>query len=71
MTRIALLPSSFPPSLGGVVELSRHLALCLCDAGDQVEVWTGQPDDAAPESVEVREGLVVRRLPMPLPATNW
>jgi glycosyltransferase involved in cell wall biosynthesis len=71
MTRIALLPSSFPPSLGGVEELSRHLALSLRDAGDQVEVWTGQPDDAAPESVEVRDGLVVRRLPMPLPATNW
>jgi glycogen synthase len=71
MTRIALLPSSYPPSLGGVEELTRHLALCLAKAGDQVEVWTGQPDDASPEAVEVRDGLVVRRLPMPLPATNW
>jgi glycogen synthase len=71
MTRIALLPSSYPPSLGGVEELTRHLALRLSDAGDQVEVWTGQPDDAARETVEVRDGLVVRRLPMPLPATNW
>jgi glycogen(starch) synthase len=71
MTRIALLPSSYPPSLGGVEELTRHLALALVAAGDQVEVWTGQPDDAAPETVEIRDGLVVRRLPMPLPATNW
>jgi glycosyltransferase involved in cell wall biosynthesis len=71
MTRIALLPSLYPPSLGGVEELTRHLALALVDAGDQVEVWTSQPDDAAPETVEIRDGLVVRRLPMPLPATNW
>ena len=71
MTRIAILPSSYPPSLGGVEELTRHLALSLVDAGDQVEVWTGHPDDAAPETVEIRDGLVVRRLPMPLPATNW
>ncbi len=71
MTRIALLPSSYPPSLGGVEELTRHLALTLVDGGDNVEVWTGQPDDSAPETVEVRDGMIVRRLPMPLPATNW
>ncbi len=70
MTRIALLPSSYPPSLGGVEELTRHLALALVEAGDQVEVWTPHPDDAHPETVEVLDGLVVRRLPMPLPATN-
>ena len=71
MTRIAILPSSYPPSLGGVEELTRHLALSLADAGDQVEVWTGHPDDATPETVEILDGIVVRRLPMPLPATNW
>src|SRR5580698_3187481 len=70
MTRIALLPSSYPPSLGGVEELTRHLAQALVEAGDQVEVWTPHPDDATPETVEVLDGLVVRRLPMPLPATN-
>ncbi|HEV3281399.1 MAG TPA: glycosyltransferase family 4 protein [Acidimicrobiales bacterium] len=71
MTRIALLPSSYPPSLGGVEELTRHLALALAGGGDHVEVWTGQPDDSMSETVEVRDELVVRRLPMPLPATNW
>jgi glycosyltransferase involved in cell wall biosynthesis len=71
MTRIALLPSSFPPSLGGVEELTRHLALTLGDAGDQVEVWTGHVNDRTPETVEILDGLVVRRLPLPLPATNW
>ena len=71
MTRVALLPSAYPPSLGGVEELTRHLALTLVDAGDEVEVWTGLPDDRAPETVEVRDGIVVRRPPLPLPATNW
>ena len=70
MTRVAILPSSYPPSLGGVEELTRHLAMSLVDAGDQVEVWTGHPNDATPETVEILDGLVVRRLPMPLPATN-
>jgi glycogen(starch) synthase len=71
VTRVALIPSSYPPSLGGVEELTRHLALALLDAGDQVEVWTGLPDDSKPETVEIRDGIVVRRLPFPLPATNW
>ncbi len=71
MSRIALLPSSYPPTLGGVEELTRHLALALTAAGDEVEVWTGHLDDREPETAEIRDGLVVRRLPMPLPATNW
>jgi len=71
VTRIALVPSAYPPSVGGVEELTRHLALALVAAGDEVEVWTGNPDDHDPETVEVRDGIVVRRLPMPLPATSW
>ena len=64
------MPSAYPPSVGGVEELTRHLALALRAAGDEVEVWTGLPDDHDPETVEVRDGLVVRRFPMPLPATR-
>ncbi len=71
MSRIVLLPSSYPPALGGVEELTRHLALALTAVGDEVEVWTGHLDDRQPETAEIRDGLVVRRLPMPLPATNW
>ena len=70
MTRVALMPSAYPPSVGGVEELTRHLALALRAAGDEVEVWTGLPDDHDDESVEVRDGLVVRRFPMPLPASS-
>ena len=71
MTRVTLLPSAYPPAVGGVEELTRHLALALVDAGDEVEVWTLHGNDAAPETVEVLDGLVVRRFPMPLPATKW
>jgi glycosyltransferase involved in cell wall biosynthesis len=70
MTRVALLPSAYPPSVGGVEELTRHLALALVAGGHQVEVWTGNPDDGGPESVELADGILVRRFPMPLPATN-
>ncbi len=70
MTRVALLPSAYPPSVGGVEELTRHLALHLVAAGHHVEVWTGNPDDAGAESAGIMDGIVVRRLPMPLPATN-
>jgi glycogen(starch) synthase len=70
VTRVALVPSAYPPSVGGVEELTRHLALSLRAAGDDVEVWTGLPDDHDPETVEVRDGLVVRRFPMPLPASR-
>lgn len=70
MTRVALLPSAYPPSVGGVEELTRHLALTLIEAGDEVEVWTGHPDDHDEETVEVRDGIVVRRFPMPLPASS-
>jgi glycogen synthase len=69
--RIALLPSAYPPAVGGVEELTRHLALALGEAGDQVEVWTILPDDSGRETVEILDGIVVRRFPMPLPATNW
>jgi glycogen(starch) synthase len=70
VTRVALLPSAYPPSLGGVEELSRHLALTLREAGDEVEVWTSHLDhrDAA-HSVE-EDGIVVRRFPMPLPSAR-
>ncbi len=71
MSRIVLLPSAYWPSVGGVEELTRHLALSLVSAGDSVEVWTCGPDDRAGATVEIRDGLVVRRFPFPLPATNF
>ena len=71
MTRVALLPSAYPPAVGGVEELTRHLALALVDAGDEVEVWTLHGDDARDETVEVRDDLIVRRFPMPLLGGKW
>ena len=67
MTRIALLPSAYPPSVGGVEELSRQLALTLRDAGDEVEIWTSHLDHRDQASASEQDGVVVRRFPMPLP----
>ena len=38
------MPSAYPPSVGGVEELSRQLALTLREAGDEVEDLTSQLD---------------------------
>jgi glycogen synthase len=67
VTRIALVPSAYPPSLGGVQELTRHLALALMAAGDEVEVWTQQDDGVGHPTLGVADGVQVRRFPFPLP----
>jgi len=70
VSRVVLMPSSYPPSLGGVEELSRHLALALVEAGDAVEVWVPTVEDTdAPFTVEL-DGITVRRFPMPLPSSD-
>jgi glycogen(starch) synthase len=38
--RVALLPSAYAPSVGGVEELTRRLGDQLVAGGDQVEIWT-------------------------------
>jgi glycosyltransferase involved in cell wall biosynthesis len=70
MSRVVLMPSSYPPSLGGVEEMCRHLALALVEAGDAVEVWVPTAEDTdAPFTVEL-DGITVRRFPMPLPSSE-
>jgi glycogen(starch) synthase len=69
LPRIALIPSAYLPTLGGVQELTRHLALALTTAGDTVEVWTQQADGMGP-TVEAIDGLIVRRFPFPLPRAH-
>ena len=70
VTRIALMPSAYPPSVGGVEELSRQLALTLRDAGDEVEIWTSQLDHRDKAESGEQDGIVVRRFPMPLPGAR-
>lgn len=64
--RVALLPSAYAPSVGGVEELTRRLAERLVAAGDQVEIWTiRHPADLPAE--EVLGGLRVRRFALAMP----
>lgn len=64
--KIALFPSAFFPSLGGVEELSLRLALSLQEIGHSVRVYTEQwPRDLSTHD-EV-DGVEVRRLPFRVP----
>ncbi|MHB1784022.1 MAG: glycosyltransferase family 4 protein [Acidimicrobiales bacterium] len=68
--RILLFPSAYLPALGGVEELTRHLALELTRSGDEVEVWTGRMPASDLASVEQMDGITVRRFLVELPALD-
>ncbi len=59
------MPSAYLPMIGGVEELTRHLACHLVRTGDEVEVWTPRP--AGTERETEIEGIRIRRFDMPLP----
>ena len=68
--RVALMPSAYTPSIGGVEEATRKLASYLHSSGVAVEVWsTKRPGDGLPDEEEV-DGIPLHRFVMPLPAAN-
>jgi glycogen(starch) synthase len=67
--KIALIPSAFHPSLGGVEELSRQLAHALKRRGHQVIVISDRWPRDLPEN-ETFEGLQLFRLAMRAPEPN-
>jgi glycosyltransferase involved in cell wall biosynthesis len=60
--KIALFPSAFHPSLGGVEELSLRLAQAWQETGHNVRVYTERWPRDLPEK-EIHEGVQVRRYP--------
>jgi glycosyltransferase involved in cell wall biosynthesis len=70
VTRVALVPSAYLPALGGVEELTRHLARELVRAGDVVEVWTARLPTSTLAAREVMDGITVRRFLFELPAAH-
>jgi glycosyltransferase involved in cell wall biosynthesis len=64
------MPSAYPPAVGGVEELTRHLALSLTRGGDAVEVWTPKAVARGRPVVEQLDGLTVRRFAFPLPGSR-
>lgn len=68
--KIALIPSAFHPSLGGVEELSRQLAHSLKRQGHDVIIITQRWPRDLPES-EVFEGIQLYRLPFRAPEPNF
>ncbi len=67
--RVALLPSAYAPSVGGVEELTRRLGDQLVAGGDQVEIWTIRHPRHLPAD-ELVGGLRVRRFSMPMPRSR-
>ena len=68
--RIALIPSAFLPSTGGVEQATLRLAVQLQALGHQVEVWSGQRDDDEFPRHDRVETIPVHRSPFPAPARN-
>lgn len=64
--RIAVFPSAFHPSLGGVEELSKYLAHGLRQKGHLTKVFTERWPRTLPEN-EVFEGIDVCRFPFRVP----
>ena len=59
--KIALLPSAYAPSVGGVEVLTHRLAVNLRGAGHEVEIWTGRSAGDHLSADEQLDGLRVRR----------
>jgi glycosyltransferase involved in cell wall biosynthesis len=66
MKRIALFPSAFHPSLGGVEELTGQLALNFVKRGLEVMIFTNRWPRDLPCKEQWR-GIALRRLPFRLP----
>jgi glycogen synthase len=67
-SRIALIPSSYAPYVGGVEEHAYHVARQLKAAGNDVEVWTALRDGLP--ATERIDDTTVRRLPCPMPTAS-
>jgi glycosyltransferase involved in cell wall biosynthesis len=66
---VALLPSAYAPSVGGVEELTRRLGDQLVAGGDKVEIWTIRHPHHLPAD-ELVGGLRVRRFALPMPRSS-
>jgi glycogen(starch) synthase len=64
--RIVIFASAYAPAIGGVEELTHHLASHLVATGDEVEVWTNRHPAELPAR-ETIDGIHVRRFDLPLP----
>ena len=65
--RVALLPSSYYPSVGGVEELTRRLAGELVARDHSVQVWSSRRDGDTTPRRDVIDGVSVRRFTFPMP----
>lgn len=69
--RIALLPSAYHPSVGGVEELTRRLGLELVAQGHEVQIWTSRSPGDGWLARESLDGMEVRRFTFPAPRLDF
>jgi len=67
--RIALIPSAYWPSIGGVEELTKQFAAEL-STNDQVEVWTSKSSAPDRPTMEDYQGIRIRRFDFWLPPSR-
>src|SRR4051812_39284966 len=67
--RIALMPSAYAPAVGGVEQLTHHLAGRLLSEGHAVEVWVNRHPHDLPQREHV-EGIEVRRFALAMPRAD-
>lgn len=68
--RVALVPSAFWPSVGGVEELTRELATVLASRGIAVEVWTSSASAHGRPERDRIDTIPVRRFDFPMPVAR-
>lgn len=64
--KVAIFPSAYLPSLGGVEELTRHLAATLQTFGHKVQIFTERWPRRLARS-EIIDGITVSRFPFRVP----
>lgn len=69
MSRILLSPSAFFPSLGGVEEIARNLAVRLRQEGHEVAIAVNQHPADLPAQ-EIIDGVAVHRMPFEYPSRS-
>jgi glycosyltransferase involved in cell wall biosynthesis len=69
--RVAFIAAHYAPMIGGVEKHVVEIATRLARRGDEVEVLTHAEADLHLPAVEVLDGVVVKRFPVPVPSSNY
>jgi 1,2-diacylglycerol 3-alpha-glucosyltransferase len=69
--RVALVAAHYAPMIGGVEKHMVEIATRLARAGNEVEMLTHAEADQDLPPVELVDGVLVKRFPVPIPSRNY